>query len=209
MKDDQHPGIRDRKRLETRSRIEDAAVFLVLRDGLESTTVDAISEMADVSPRTFFNYFESKDRAILGVHQADIGDDLTAEHLGADRDVVDAVVRLLFDVMGATFVSRRTMQADRLEVLRRHPEVLAGQVAKLTERAGRRTEVVRALLSEDPRFTGTDLQLLADADVLLGMCGGAVRAALREWSESDNNSDVEDVQQRAASLVKDLLGKLT
>ena len=53
----EHIGLRDRKREETRSRLESAAVTLVLRDGLEHATVDSISAMADVSSRTFFNYF--------------------------------------------------------------------------------------------------------------------------------------------------------
>ena len=52
---------------ETRARLEEAAVTLVLRDGLEQTTIGTISELADVSPRTFFNYFDSKDSAILGL----------------------------------------------------------------------------------------------------------------------------------------------
>ena len=41
-------GLRDRKRRETRARLEEAAVTLVLRDGLEQTTIGTISELADV-----------------------------------------------------------------------------------------------------------------------------------------------------------------
>ena len=65
-------GLRERKRAQTRRRLEEAAIGLALRDGLDKVTIDAISERADVSPRTFFNYFDSKDDAILGVSPPDV-----------------------------------------------------------------------------------------------------------------------------------------
>ena len=65
-------GLRERKRAQTRHRLEEAAVGLALRDGLDKVTIDAISERADVSPRTFFNYFDSKEDAILGVRPPDV-----------------------------------------------------------------------------------------------------------------------------------------
>mgnify|MGYP003651599237 CR=1 FL=1 len=62
-------GLRDRKRIETRLRIETAAVEIVTAEGLDGATIDMISERAEISPRTFFNYFESKEDAILGIQE--------------------------------------------------------------------------------------------------------------------------------------------
>ncbi|GAB10468.1 putative TetR family transcriptional regulator [Gordonia araii NBRC 100433] len=59
--------MRDRKRAETLRRIHDAAVELTKRDGLADATVSAIAERAGVSRRTFFNYFDSKEDAVLGI----------------------------------------------------------------------------------------------------------------------------------------------
>ncbi|MFC5830894.1 TetR/AcrR family transcriptional regulator [Nonomuraea insulae] len=56
---------RDRRRAEKRQAIRLAAVKIVLDEGLEAATVEAISAAADISPRTFFNYFASKEEALV------------------------------------------------------------------------------------------------------------------------------------------------
>lgn len=58
--------LRERKRLATRRRIEDAATVLVEKHGFDQVTVEDICRDAEISRRTFFNYMESKDEAILG-----------------------------------------------------------------------------------------------------------------------------------------------
>jgi AcrR family transcriptional regulator len=55
---------RERKKEETRSRIFRAAVDLFRKRGFESTTVDEITERADVAKGTFFNYFPRKEAVL-------------------------------------------------------------------------------------------------------------------------------------------------
>lgn len=62
----QNEGIREQKRRETKQRIRDEAASLVDEHGYDNVTVDDICRAAGISRRTFFNYVDSKDEAILG-----------------------------------------------------------------------------------------------------------------------------------------------
>jgi AcrR family transcriptional regulator len=59
-------GRRERKKRETREALAAAALRLAVERGVENVSVEDISEAADVSVRTFFNYFSHKEYAILG-----------------------------------------------------------------------------------------------------------------------------------------------
>jgi AcrR family transcriptional regulator len=54
-------GRRDRKKSETRQALRDAAHRLFAEKGFSQTTIDDITQAADVSRRTFFRYYDSKD----------------------------------------------------------------------------------------------------------------------------------------------------
>jgi AcrR family transcriptional regulator len=61
---DQLPGLRERKKADTRRALSDAALNLAFERGLENVTRDEIANLAGVSLRTFNNYFNGKYEAL-------------------------------------------------------------------------------------------------------------------------------------------------
>ena len=59
-----HDGLRARKKALTRKQISEAAYDVVREHGIEALTADAVSQRADVSRRTFFNYFTTVESSL-------------------------------------------------------------------------------------------------------------------------------------------------
>ncbi len=77
---DQTLSRRERKKLETRQALLEASLALFREKGYQATTVEEITDRADVAKGTFFNYFASKE-ALL--------DDLSVWHVGRLRAALD------------------------------------------------------------------------------------------------------------------------
>lgn len=67
------PGRRERRRSETRERIFRAAQKLFAERGVAGTTVEDITEAADVGKGTFFNYFPSKEHVLAAFGEMQAG----------------------------------------------------------------------------------------------------------------------------------------
>ncbi|MFE5240621.1 MULTISPECIES: TetR family transcriptional regulator [unclassified Streptomyces] len=118
------PGLRERKKQATRNAIAEAAVRLAAEHGVENVTVEAISEAAGVSPRTFFNYFPSHDDAFVLI-DGEIGERIreSVRRAPADRTPLDAV-REAFVAELDGFEDRQELWALQSKVLQRSPHLI-------------------------------------------------------------------------------------
>lgn len=205
-------GLRDRKRRATRLRIERAAVDIVNESGLEALTIDAISERAEVSPRTFFNYFDSKEDAIVGVR-------LTEDTLGTLRAAVDGVTAHdlcegVLDVLAQALddsLGDASLRVARKAAVRRHPELLKRQLSKM---GGLREGMTRGIrdLMDRTAADGTPAATDAQAEIVLMSCGAALHAALVELAGCaegfPDTAEAAAVRTRAAELLTETMKRM-
>jgi AcrR family transcriptional regulator len=143
-------GLRERKKLRTREAIIDAALDLFERKGYDATTVEDIAAAADVSPRTFFRYFESKLALVMARSGSgsdhghlDFGPAIAARP--ADEDLLEAVRHVVHDELGPKVAD--PLVAREFQVMLGTPslrnlarehfyEEEAGMVAAVAERLG-------------------------------------------------------------------------
>lgn len=95
-------GLRERKRLKTRDTIRRSALELFQQRGFESTTVQEIAELAEVSESTLFRYFPTKEDLVL---DDDLDPLLTAAIRSqpselSDLDALRAAFRSVFAALG-------------------------------------------------------------------------------------------------------------
>ena len=86
------PGLRERKKQQTRENITRSALRLFAERGYDETTLADIAEAADVSPRTIFSYYESKEDILFcqeGAFLQQLSERL--EQRPAETTTVDAI----------------------------------------------------------------------------------------------------------------------
>ncbi|WP_426626127.1 TetR/AcrR family transcriptional regulator [Leifsonia sp. McL0607] len=204
-------GLRERKRLETRAQLERAAVLLASDVGLENATVEAICATVPVSVRTFFNYFESKEDAILGVREFELDEQSVERHVreSEGRPLAERVIALLLESLAPAIADTRLHEA-RMAIIKQHPELLGRQVAQMSRAGERLVAATAAILAHDSRFAplGADEQNTT-AELILPLCGGAVRLAVKEWVSAGGERSLPQLQRRAVELVGKVISTLS
>ena len=122
-------SLRATKKRETRRALSSAALQLASERGLHGFTVEEVATAAGVSARTFFNYFRSKEAAIIGLDE----DELEAvcaelEARPADEGPVEALAATLIP-HGAALTEEADAFALRNRLVERYPELLPHRLA--------------------------------------------------------------------------------
>jgi AcrR family transcriptional regulator len=182
------PGLRERKREALRAHIEEVAVALCSERGYDEVTVEMICDAADVSPRTFFNYFGTKEVAVIGDSHTMFDDDVTARFIANERPILDSIA----DLIDTEFAARgraqsRALVLARHELLVRTPSLLVKQMAAMAKLDDVVTDLVLARLRARPadRLADSAASIEEQARMIAILAGGAARFAFHVWLMSD------------------------
>lgn len=196
--------LRERKRVETWTAVHNAATELTLSKGLHSVTVEAIAEQANISSRTFFNYFSTKEDAILGLQEPSV-EGHVRDDFAVSGSLLDSVAKLLLTVSQSTFGGDRTT-SRRFEVLKHHPELMQRRISYIAK-----VETLVAGLVEERLASSAgwpdgleDVPPADIAQVLVLTASAAMRFAMQQGTPPDTATQYAALDQATTLFRKTL-----
>ncbi|MGR6320241.1 TetR family transcriptional regulator [Micromonospora soli] len=180
-------GLRERKKAATRLALHEAALRLAAEEGPDRVTVEAIADAANVSRRTFSNYFSSKEEALFH------GDTLRLRRLldllhdrPADEPPWTALRQAALHLATEGYDDSAMTWLTRRRRLHGHPGLLAHQVAAYTA-------IERELAGElAARLTGPDATLRSR--ILAATFLATLRVAVQHWIEHPDRPLVDTLR---------------
>ncbi|TDC86612.1 TetR family transcriptional regulator [Actinomadura sp. 7K507] len=175
-------GLRERKKQRTRTALVDAALDLFLSQGYEATTIDEIVAAVEVSQRTFFRYFATKEDVVtsfLAEHD-EILKEALAERPPGERpytallESMRVVLRTIADGAPADSVRFRRVR----KVIERTPSLMAAQMARHSASA-------EALAAEIARREGVDVENDLRPRIVVAFYLSSVKVAFEDCARRD------------------------
>ncbi|MET8895833.1 TetR family transcriptional regulator [Streptomyces albogriseolus] len=181
------PGLRERKKQRTRDALVRAALDLIATRGYDGTTVDDIAEAVDVSQRTFFRYFASKEEVALFVPR--LAEQQIAEAVRArprHEAPLEALRRAVLDSWDA--INEAVGRLVPVELHMRVYRVIESTPALLAAHLRRSAELEEELAGIIAEREGLDVDSDPRPRILVAAFGGVIRVAERRWSAGDDLS---------------------
>lgn len=194
-----HSGRRERKKRATRRALEEAALRLTLEHGVEHVTVEDICAEVDVSSRTFFNYFPTKERAVVGNGPLEIDDEAVRRIAEGDgREGLLDDLRALLRTKAAEATRKRTDLVCRRKLVERSPALLPLMLENFDM-------YERAISDAIAQRIGTDPDADPYPQLVAGLIGTVMRVSFRRWTSGLGRRSLEaEVDQAFTLLTKEL-----
>ena len=198
---DLEPGRRERKKQATRDDLMDHAARLFAARGFDAVTTADIAEAADVSQRTFFRHFPSKEAVLYG-HAHELREGMLAAFAArpADEPVVESVIAAVGTIAGF-YADSRAEAFLQARLAAEFASVAAHARAHVqSEWEHELTAAIAARLGVDP---------LADPgpEILTGAAFAAYRAAVRRWAAGGGRDDFADLLDESLAVLGQFSGR--
>ncbi|WP_019855550.1 TetR/AcrR family transcriptional regulator [Actinopolyspora mortivallis] len=181
-------GLRERKKRATRQALQRSAVTLFREHGPNAVTVEDICAHAEVSPRTFFNYFTSKEEVLVPWAPETITN--TSGRVVSrptEEDPLSSAQAVLGEALDTAMSGE--VWRDQALVLRDHPELFERVV---TSFRALESSLVEGLARKTDTSTEDPYVRLVGASAIT-----ALRVAVRTWQESEPDERLRDCLDEA------------
>lgn len=188
-------GLRERKKLATRAALSHAAWSLMVERGLDAATPDAIAEAADVSPRTFRNYFAGREEAILdGLVSCGASVVAALRARPAGEPLWDSLTQVLPSFVTA-FIGRRDDIVALMRAVEDAPAMRAQHLVTFEHVHLQLTEFVA-------ERTGTDADHDMAPRLMAAVVSTALRTAVETWATGDGDVALPDLIRESLTQVR-------
>jgi AcrR family transcriptional regulator len=197
-------SLRERKKLRTRQALVDTALRRFTDSGFDATTLDDLCGEVEVSKRTFFRYFTSKEDVAMAPSQDLWGAFLVELETGAPAGGTLLEV-LEHTLLAALAAMPEEGWVERLEVSCRLAEATPSMRAHGLQFCDRTTRTVIAILRERFGFAEHDLRVRLAVDVLVA----AFHCALEEWTFRPGPASRDELAARLREACAAVPGSVT
>ena len=185
------PGRRERKKSETRRALRTSALRLSAERGFQRVTVEEIAEAADVSVRTFYSYFPSKEDAIVGFDATRVEQLRVAlEGRPLDEEPLWSLRSVLSEMLSETSEEWPL----RMRVIKADPSLLPRMFSSFAV-------FERAMIDVIAQRTGVDASLDLYPSLVTAVATGALRASIGVWRSNGEETELADFFESAFEQV--------
>ncbi len=175
-------GLAVRKKERTRQQLAEAAAELFSVRGYAGTTIDDIAAAVDVSPRTFFRYFPTKEDLIVVIGAMSLDQFLEALRNRPPEESLPVALRKAIDQSLTPAWGDTTRVRSFLALLRKTPALKARWLEEADAKRDRMAAIIAARTATDP----SDLRNL----LIAGTVTLTIDTALQAWAVQDLEPDV-------------------
>jgi AcrR family transcriptional regulator len=183
-----------RRRDRTRSALTAAALELFRTKGYDATTVDEIADAADVSPRTFFHHFATKEEVLFGGHEERRKELISTLEDRLETDSVwTATCTAMMTVVDA-FETDPAFFRERARLYAREPGLRAAVLSINDRLVNEMTEVLATKLRCRPGALRPRL--------IATLANGAMRSAIDSWVSTRGGPNLRAMATEALRITR-------
>jgi AcrR family transcriptional regulator len=184
-------GLAVRKKERTRRQLAEAASALFSVRGYAGTTIDEIAAAVDVSPRTFFRYFPTKEDLVVAIGAMSLDQLLDALRNRPPEESLQVALRRAIDQSLAPEWEDTKRVRAFLALLRETPALRA----RWLEEADAKRDLMAAIVASRTDTDPSDLRNL----LIAGAITLTINTALQAWADQDVEPDPSSFVSRGLS----------